>query len=88
MTERTWSQVRYWLALSVSCGLAMLILPSGLAMGGPRGIVGWTIAAALFVAPVAIWWTKGTRIGSVCQHICLALASLSVVWVVFLNAAL
>ncbi len=88
MTVGTWSQIRYWLALSVSFCLAMLIMPSGLAMGGPRGTVGWMTAAVLLITPVAIWWTKGTRIGSICQHLCLALALLSIAWVAFLSAAL
>lgn len=88
MMVRTWPQIRYWLALSVSFCTAVLIISSSLAMGGPSGTVGWTAAAVILMTPIAIWWTKGTRMGSLCQHLSLALVALSIVWVAFLSATL
>lgn len=76
MMVRTWSQIRYWLALSALFCLAMLIMPSGLAMRGPRGTVGWTTAVVLLITPAAIWWSKGTNIGSICQIIMYYLSTL------------
>lgn len=79
----TWSQVRYWLAVSASLWLAVLIIPSGLAMGGPRGVVGWSVLALMVAAPIAIWWTRWGKIAAVVQYAylgALSLAALAVAW--------
>jgi hypothetical protein len=55
---RTWPQMRYWFALSASLCLAVLIIPGGLAMGGPNGLAGWTAFVVLLVAPITLWWTR------------------------------
>jgi hypothetical protein len=44
-------------------------------MGGPQGTIGWTAFALFLIAPLAIWWTKGTVAGSFCQHLFLALTA-------------
>jgi hypothetical protein len=50
--------MRYWCALAASLCLAALIIPSGLAMGGPNGPIGWSALALLLAPPVTIWWTR------------------------------
>jgi hypothetical protein len=55
---RTWPQTRFWCALITSLCLAVLVIPSGLMMGGPNGAVGWLALAVLIAAPATIWWTR------------------------------
>lgn len=55
---RTWPDMRYWCALAASLCLAVLVIPGGLAMGGPNGAAGWATLAILLAAPITIWWTR------------------------------
>lgn len=80
--------MRYRLALTAWVCWALLVIPSGMAMGGPEDPVGWTIFAALLIIPVGIWWTKGTRIGAFCQSLSLALAAIPLAWFAYLAAIL
>ena len=50
--------MRYWCALAASLCLAVLVIPAGIAMGGPNGVVGWAALAVLLAAPIMIWSTR------------------------------
>jgi hypothetical protein len=76
---RTWPQMRYRCALAASVSLAVLVISSGLAMGGPNGFIGWAALAVLVVAPIAIWWTRyQAKAGAFVQYGYLVLFALAV----------
>jgi hypothetical protein len=62
-----WPQLRYWTAISVSLVLA-LVMPGGLAMGGPADPVGWAALVVTVVSPLIIWWTRWDRAAAVVQY--------------------
>lgn len=70
---------RYWLALSVSLILLVLMI-GGLSMGGPSGMTGWGIFGSALIAPIALWWTRDGPLGTVLQYGYLLLATLLVGW--------
>jgi len=77
--ERSWPQLRYWCALSASLAFAALTIPSGLALGGPDGPIGWFALGVLLVSPMAIWWTRWGKAAAPLQNGYLILAVLAVV---------
>jgi 4-amino-4-deoxy-L-arabinose transferase-like glycosyltransferase len=74
---RSWPQIRYWCALSVSFAFALTIL-NGLAMGGPDGPIGWIAVAGFLVSPVAILWTRWSKAAAPLQNFFLLLGALAV----------
>jgi hypothetical protein len=78
--ESAWPNVRYWVALCSAVLLALLAF-SGFGMGGPLGgptsmAVGWLLFAVFLAAPIAIWWTRKSRLASYVQYLLLSLVFL------------